>query len=348
MTSQILTAAIDSFANPRGYLATASVGLPPRQTLEALTADQDEWARGALAPQDYDLVVDRTRASYAHMVGLDPDRVAQGSQASVMTSIVAAGVPTGAEVLCVEGDFTSILFPFMQRADLVVRHVPLSALADSVTENTWLVVFALVQSANGQVADIPAILEAAHRHGARTFCDLTQSAGVFPIDASQFDASVCHAYKWLCAPRGVGFLGLSEDFDALLTPLQAGWYAGDEIWQSVYGPHMTLASTARRFDVSPAWQAWAGAEASIALFAGLDIAEVWELTSGLGDALCDALGIRQQHQAIVTWPDGSGRDLSKLTAAGIRASGRAGRLRASLHIWNDLSDVDAVAVALRG
>ena len=68
--------------------------------------------------------------------------------------------------------------------------------------------------------------------------------------------------------------------------------------------------------------------------------------SGLGDALCDALGIPQQHQAIVAWPDPSGQHLRTLIDAGIRVSGRAGRLRASFHLWNDLSDVDAVVGAL--
>ena len=110
---------------------------------------------------------------------------------------------------------------------------------------------------------------------------------------------------------------------------------------------MNLAPNARRFDVSPAWQAWIGAEQSLALFAGLDLDEVWAHTSGLGDALCDAVGIPQQHRAIVTWPDSSGDDLGKLMEAGVRCSGRAGRLRASFHLWNDLSDVDAVAKALR-
>jgi selenocysteine lyase/cysteine desulfurase len=170
---------------------------------------------------------------------------------------------------------------------------------------------------------------------------------VLPVDATLFDATVCHTYKWLCAPRGVAFLTLSERLDALLTPLQAGWYAGDDVWQSCYGPSIELAKTSRRFDVSPAWQAWVGAEQSIGLFAGLDMSEVWQRTSGLGDALCDALGIPQQHQAIVSWPDASGSDLNKLIEAGIRASSRAGKLRASFHLWNDERDVESVVRALR-
>ena len=347
MTSASLQSAIESFGDPRGYLAVASIGLPPRQAVDALTADLQAWSLADRDPQGYDAVIERTRASYASLVGVHPDRVAQGSQTSVLTSLIAGAVPAGAEVLCVDGDFSSIVFPFLQRPDITVRSVALEALADSITDETWLVVFSLVQSSRGVVADIASINAAAARHGTFTMCDTTQGAGVLPVDALLFDATVCHTYKWLCAPRGVAFLTLSTRFDALLTPLHAGWYAGDDVWQSCYGPSMSLAPTARRFDVSPAWQAWIGAEQSIGLFDGLDIDEVWARASGLGDALCNGLGIPQQHQAIVSWPDASGADLQKLFAAGIRASGRAGRLRASFHLWNTQGDVDAVLHALR-
>jgi selenocysteine lyase/cysteine desulfurase len=347
MTSASLQSAIESFGDPRGYLAVASIGLPPRQSVDALTADLLAWSHADRDPQGYDSVIERTRASYASLVGVHPDRVAQGSQTSVLASLIAAAVPAGAEVLCVDGDFSSIVFPFLQRSGIRVRQVSLEALADSIADDTWLVVFSLVQSSRGAVADVAAITAAAAAHDTYTMCDTTQGAGVLPVDASLFDATVCHTYKWLCAPRGVAFLTLSERFDSLLTPLHAGWYAGDDVWQSCYGPSMALAPAARRFDVSPAWQAWIGAEHSIALFEGLDIDEVWARTSGLGDALCDGLGIAQQHQAIVSWPDVSGGDLRKLIGAGIRASGRAGRLRASFHIWNTEADVDAVLDALR-
>lgn len=344
--SAALVAAIDQFREPRGYLAVASIGLPPDSAVAALRADLAAWAAADRDPQGYDAGIARTRQSYARLVGIPASQVAIGSQTSVLAALVAAAAPDGAEVLVPDGDFSSIEFPFLQRPDLRVRVVPLEALADEVTDGTWLVVFSLVQSATGVVADVDAIVEAAARHGAYTFCDVTQAAGVLPVDARRFDVTVCHSYKWLCSPRGVAFLTLSERFAPLLTPLQAGWYAGDDVWTSTYGPAMHLAADARRFDVSPAWQAWVGAEPAIALFAGLDIPEVWAFTSGLGDALCEAVGIPAQHQAIVTWPDSSGRDLKKLIDAGIRVSGRAGRLRASFHLWNDLSDVEAVARVL--
>lgn len=346
MTSAALTLAIESFDAPHRYLAAASNGIPPRRAREALAADLDSWSAGLSDPQDYDGIVERTRASFASLVGVPASRVAIGSQTSVMISAVAAAVPAGAEVLCVDGDFSSVIFPFLQ-AGARVRCVALNELADAITDATWLVAFSLVQSSSGAVADVSAIVEAAARHGAFTLCDTTQAAGVLPVDAARFDVTVCHAYKWLCSPRGVAFLTVGARIDSILVPVHAGWYSGENVWESCYGPAMNLAQDARRFDVSPAWQAWVGAEQSIALFEGLEIAEVWDLASGLGDSLCDALGLPQQHQAIVTWPDASGSDLLKLKAAGIRASGRAGRLRAAFHLWNTEDDVAAVVAALR-
>jgi selenocysteine lyase/cysteine desulfurase len=334
------------FDGGRDFLAAASIGIPTRETSAALRADIDLWATASRDPQDYDGMIERTRAHYARLVGVRPDRVAQGSQTSVLTSIVAAAVPEGAEVLCVTGDFSSIVFPFMQRPGVRVRHVAIADLAEAITDETWLVAFSLVQSATGVVADAAAIAAAAATHGAFTFCDTTQAAGVHPVDASRFDVTVCHTYKWLCAPRGIAFMTVGTEIDQHLTPLQAGWFAGESVWGSCYGPVMNLAPDARRFDVSPAWPAWPGAETAIRFFADLDIGEVWAYTCGLGDSLCDALGIPQQHQAIVTWADPDRADLDRLVAAGIRASGRAGRLRAAFHLWNDEQDVANVVAAL--
>ncbi|MCU1414277.1 MAG: aminotransferase [Microbacteriaceae bacterium] len=345
MTS--LTTARNSFDAGRDFLAVASVGIPTRETTAALRGDLDLWSAARRDPQDYDGIIENTRGHFARLVGVGADRVACGSQTSVIVSVVAAAVPDGAEVLCVDGDFSSIIFPFLQRPSITVRNVPLAGLAAAITDATWLVVFSHVQSATGVVADVDAITAAAEAHDAYTLCDITQSAGVHPVDASRFDATVCHSYKWLCSPRGVAFLTLSTRFQSLLVPLQAGWYAGDDVWQSCYGPTMTLARDARAFDVSPAWPAWVGAEPAIRMFADLDISGVWDYTSGLGDALCDGLGIPQQHQAIVTWADPDGSDLGKLNAVGIRASGRAGRLRAAFHLWNDDIDVEHVLAALR-
>lgn len=348
--AEAVVAARSEFTVRPGYLAACTLGVPTKSTQRAMRADAEQWAVGESCAMRYGAVIERVRSLYSTLVGIDAGRIALGSQASVQTAILAASVPDNAEVLCVDGDFSSIVFPFIAQAHrgVRVRHVALEHLAESITANTWLVSFSLVQSSNGRVADVPAIVAAAHAVGARTFCDTTQAAGWMPIDASLFDATVCHSYKWLCAPRGASFLTVSARMQSELpTPSQAGWYAGDDVWGSAYGPDMQLANDARRFDVSPAWPVWVGAEASLELFTSLDASAIRDHVVALGDRYAEGLGLDVRGQAIISCADAEGVQLQKLIDAGITASGRAGCARVAFHIWNDEADVDAALEALR-
>ncbi|GAA4157274.1 aminotransferase class V-fold PLP-dependent enzyme [Gryllotalpicola daejeonensis] len=339
----------EEFAATSGYLAACTMGLAPASTRRAISADLELWAAGLASMGGYDDIANRGRAAFARLSHVSPSRVAIGAQVSVQASVIALAAPDDAEILCVNGDFSSVLMPFAQQAHRGVRlrQVPLEALADSVTDETWLVAFSLVQSATGRIADADAVLDAAARHGTRTLVDLTQSAGWLDFDASRADATLTHAYKWLCAPRGACLMTVSERFQHELRPVQAGWYAGADIFSSCYGPDIVLADDARRFDVSPAWQAWVGAAASLELFAGLDLEAVRAHDVGLADELRAALGLPATGSAIVTWADPGGRDVQAMTDAGLTVSGRAGNARVAFHVWNDERGVARIVDAVR-
>jgi selenocysteine lyase/cysteine desulfurase len=342
-----------SFPAVPGYLAACTLGLPTTGTLEALSADLAAWQETRTDAASYGAVVEGARRSYADLVGVSVRDVAIGSQTSSMVAMIAASVPDGAEILCVEGDFSSLVAPFLMQAHrgVRVRHAPLAELAEHVDASTWLVAYSAVQSATGAVADATAIRAAARAHGALTLNDLTQAAGWLPVDAAADDITVCHAYKWLCSPRGVAFLTVRDTVVDRLRPSQAGWYSGEDVWSSCYGPSLHLADSARRFDVSPAWQAWVGAAPAIALFAALDATAVYLHDTGLAASLRSGIGDRRPlltgtPSAIVTWLDPAGEDLRAMQAAGISASGRAGRARVAFHLWNTDDDVAAVLEAL--
>ncbi|MDL9980108.1 aminotransferase class V-fold PLP-dependent enzyme [Microbacterium sp. ASV49] len=339
----------DAFVGGAGYLSACTTGLPPQIARDAIIADVLAAASGRPDPIAYSAAAERSRAHFARLVSVSLDRVAIGSQTSVLAALVATAVPDGAEVLCTEGDFSSILLPFVHAGrDITVRVAPVHELTTAITADTALVAFSVVQSATGEVADVDGIVDAAARAGALTLCDATQAVGWLPVDASRFDAVVCHAYKWLCSPRGVAFLTLSPRLQDAVRPVFAGWYAGDDPWSSCYGHEVELAHDARRFDVSPAWQAFVGAEPALALFAQADPRELYAYTTGLAAAFRDRCGIPQPERpsAIVTWPDETGCDLARLSAAGITASGRAGRARLAFHVFNDPSDVRLAAAVL--
>lgn len=339
-----------SFTRVPGYLNAATVGLPPRPVLAALRATLDEWEAGGASPVAYDAHVTAAREAYARVVGVPAGHVAVGSQASVLAGTVASSLPDGAEVLTVEGDFASVVFPFSVHADrgVTVRHVPLEALADAVRPSTTLVAYSLVQSADGRVADAAAVREAARRAGALTFCDTTQAVGWLPVDAGAADVTVCSAYKWLCAPRGVAFMTVRPEVLDRVRPTSAGWYAGASVWESVYGPSMTLAADARRLDVSPAWHAWVGGSVALELFAGADVVRVRDHDVRLADGLRERLDLEPAGRAVVSLPDADGARKAALEAAGCVVAGRAGMVRLSFHVWNDEDDVERAAGALRG
>lgn len=334
-----------AFPDSRGYVAACTAGIPPFATRDAVREDLDAWPD----PVRYAASAERCRASFAQLVGVDPATVALGAQTSAMVSLLAASLPDGAVVLCPEGEFSSLVLPFVHAGrGITVRTAPLAVLADAIDAETALVAFSIVQSATGTVADADAIVAAARRHGTRTLCDATQAVGWMPVAAGAFDALACHAYKWLCAPRGVAFLTLGEEFAASVGPRQAGWYAGADPWASCYGTDAALAASARRFDVSPAWQAFVGAEPALALFAGADPRALRHEVTGLAAALRRRLDLPEPARPtpIVTWRDEDGDDITRLRAAGIVASSRAGNARVALHVFNDGRDVDDIAQAL--
>lgn len=345
------TVRLDAWSPAPGYLNASTLGLPPRRTADAVREAVDAWQAGGACAVRYDEHVQASRALYARLVGVPASWVAVGSQASVMTAEVAVALPDGALVLTVDGEFTSVTGPFEHQSRRGVRTVgvPLEQLAAAVRElRPAVVAFSLAQSADGRLADADAVAEAARAVGALTLCDTTQAAGWYDVDASRWDVTVCSAYKWLCAPRGTAFLTVRPEAADRLSGHNAGWYAGADVWASVYGPGLRVAADARRFDVSPAWLSWVGTRTSLEVF--LDVPPATRRSHGadLADRLRERLGVAPEGRPVVCLSDADGSVLAALARAGCTAVARAGRVRLSFHLWNDGEDVDRVVDALAG
>ena len=191
-----------------------------------------------------------------------------------------------------------------------------------------------------------AIVAAAARVGARTCVDLTQSLGWLPVGAATFDYSVCHAYKWLCAPRGTAFLTVRAGLDETLTPLAAGWCSADDVWGSCYaGPHPALRQRRPLRPLTALVRSVPGTEGALR---AVRLARCRGGARPRGRARerrafgawfffgcwgCWSSG----NSAIVTWPDADGSELAAMQAAGIVVSGRAGNARVAFHLWNTLA-----------
>lgn len=339
--------------HPAGvFLNTATTGLPPDPSWQALQQTWADYRAGAAQGSDYDAPIAAARDAFAQLASVPAEQVAVGSQASAFVGLVAASLPEGSEVLTATGDFTSVLFPFLARerllaGSLTVREVPVAEIADEITDTTTLVAVSAVQSADGTVADLGAITEACARTGCWSLLDTTQAMGWFPVPAGDFDFTVTSGYKWLLAPRGTAFLTIRPERMDQIVPITASWYAGENRWSSIYGAPLRLADTARRYDLSPVWHSWVGAAASLELLLGYGVDAIHAHNVGLANAFRSGLGLPASDSAIISLglrPGGAER----VQDAKITAAMRAGRLRVSFHLNNSQHDVDRAVDALAG
>jgi selenocysteine lyase/cysteine desulfurase len=330
------------FDLPDGYLNTASVGVPPAAVADRLEEAIAEWRRGAAQPADFDPAVESGRAAFADLVDVPVDRVTIGASASPLVGLVAAAVPDGARVLVAAGEFTSVSFPFAAQAHrgVTVVECPLEHIGERAPEYD-VVAVSVAQSADGRLVDLDA-LRTARDAGTRVVLDATQSLGWLPARLGWADAVVCAGYKWLLSPRGVAWMAVHPELE--LVPHHAGWYAGDDVWRSIYGLPLRLAHTARRLDSSPGWFAHVGAAAALPWLAGLDRAAVLQHCAGLADTVRAGLDLPPAGSAIVA-VDRPGA-AERLAAAGVVGSIRAGAVRLAFHLYNTTDDVDRVLDAL--
>jgi selenocysteine lyase/cysteine desulfurase len=332
------------FPGAPGYLNTAAIGLPPQRAVDALQEAIAVWQSGKAHAPAYDDDVAKARRLFAQLVGVPVDWVAIGSQVSALVALAVTAIPPGSRVLCPDREFSSVIFPLLVREDLQVEFVPLEALPNAIGRDIDAVAFSVVQSADGRVADLGAIETAAADHGALTILDATQGAGWLPFDATRVDVVVAGTYKWLLSPRGTAFMTVRPELQARMQPLYAGWYAGEDPWDSIYGPPLRLANSARRFDLSPGWLNWVALVPALELLLDVGTDTIHRHNVGLANSLREQLGLGPSNSAIVSLELDTHFDDTRL--AGLHTAYRAGKLRAGFHLYNTEEDVERLGKAL--
>lgn len=330
------------------YLNTASYGLPPSPSWDALQAALEDWRGGRTSWEHWGVPGEDARASFARLVGVPVDTVAIAANVSTLVGLVAASVPDGSRVLAPDVDFTSILFPFMAQArrGVTVRLVPAAELAGEIRADVDVVAFSAVQMATGEVADLDAVASAAEEHDVLTVVDATQAAGWLPLDGSRFDVVAAHAYKWMLSPRGTSFMAIRPERMAGVVPHAAGWYAGEDPLATFFGPPLRLAESARRFDTSPAWFMWVATAPALHTIERIGVEAINKHDVGLANRFRAGLELEPADSAIVFCDIEDAAE--KLERAEIRAAVRGGRLRTSWHVYNTPADVDRTLDVLAG
>jgi kynureninase len=226
----------------RVYLANHSLGRP----LDAVADDVQEainawYARMGNAWTPWNAEIASFRSRLASLLGgVRPDSVIPKTSAGQGLRAVLNSYDSPPRVVATRGEFDSldvILREYARRKRVGLTmiearpdgHFDTADILARIGRGTDLVVLSEVIFTTGQrLADLPAIVAAAHTAGARVLLDVYHSLGVFPVDlrALDVDFAVGGSYKYLRGGPGACFLyAHPRHLDAGLRTLDTGWFA---------------------------------------------------------------------------------------------------------------------------
>ena len=310
------------------------------------------WQRGtAHWIDDFDVIAERARRSFATLVGVAATDVALVPSASVGVGSVAASLTPFDRVIVPDDEFTSLLFPLLvaESNGATVTRVDVDDLYHAIDDDTSLVALSHVQMQTGRVAALGPLLDRAAEVGARVLLDATHGLPFVGTDGllQRVDFVVCAAYKHLLCPRGVAFFVVRHDHHDDLFAWNANWRATDGRYERFFGGALTLAADAARFDVSPAWLPWIGAATSLDLLGTWSLGGELTRSTHMAARLATELGVEWGGSSIVCVPVAHVDEaLAALDDGQIKASARGDMIRLSTHVYTTERDLDRVVDVL--
>ena len=224
------------------YLVSHSLGAMPRRTSTYLQQFADEWSsRGVRAWHEGWWEVGRmTGDLLAPVLGVAAGTISMHQNVTVTMSIIASCHTFGGKrnrIVMTDLEFPSNMYLFegfrRYGAEIVyvksadAMRTDLDALLDAIDERTVLVPLSYVLFKSACIQNAAAVIEKAHKVGARVILDVYQAAGTVPMEVEglRADFAVGGSVKWLCGGPGAGFLYVRPDLATELEPAIVGWAA---------------------------------------------------------------------------------------------------------------------------
>src|SRR5215831_6703303 len=224
------------------YMISNSLGAMPRGVYKKLHAYADLWAeRGVRAWEEgwWEMAVS-VGDKIAPLVGAMAGEISLHQNVTQTQAVISSCFdfrPPRNKVVMTELEFPSIQYfyheqrRFGARVELVPSSDPvrfdLEAFLAAIDETTLLVPISLVLFRSSFIVNAKAIVEKAHRVGARVILDVFQATGAIPFGVRELgvDFAVGGVLKWLCGGPGVAYLYVREDLRSEFKPALTGWIA---------------------------------------------------------------------------------------------------------------------------
>jgi len=314
------------------------------------------------------------RGLFARLINAREDDIALVPAASYGVSVAARNLPLGKgrTVVLLAEQFPSNVYAWRESADgagaevvTVGRpeHGDLTrGVLDAMDERTAVVALPHCHWADGALLDLETIGRRCRELGAALVLDVTQSAGVMPLDvgAIQPDFLVTACYKWLLGPYSFGFLYVAPHRQNG-KPIEFNWRArlGSEDFSALVHYQDAYLPGARRFDVGEC----ANFHTIPAVIEALRQLLDWEVPAIANTLAARTLGIAARAAALglesldaekraghflgLRFPRGVPDGLlEELKKDRVYLSVRGDSLRVTPHLYNSDADVDRLMHAL--
>jgi isopenicillin-N epimerase len=212
------------------YLNTGSFGSLHKRTFDDYLEGLREFERNPTMnhPVFWERA-DEARRRLGPFLGIPAEDLAFTSNVTVSMNMAILGLDwnEGDEILASDSEYSAIdncIHHAETRHKLVVRRVPLpksptspkqiiDAFAAQITPRTRLLSVCHVYSGTGTILPVAELAALAHKHGAMIAVDGAHAPGQIPLtlEASGCDLYGGNCHKWLCSPKGVGFLYASPE-----------------------------------------------------------------------------------------------------------------------------------------
>jgi selenocysteine lyase/cysteine desulfurase len=205
---------------------------------------------------------------------------------------------------------------------------------------------------------VKALSHLAKKHDVYALVDVAQSAGISKIDVQDWDVDALFGscVKWLCGGPGAGYMYVKQDQVNTLEPDIIGWFSHQNPFEFDILRYRAASSAKRFWGGTPSVAPFVMASASIELMLKIGIENIIAYNKHLKAALMERLqakstvsilpalkDLEQQGGSLCVGAKNMDEVEGKLQSAKIHFDRRENIFRLSLHIMNDIEDLDAIA-----
>lgn len=351
-----------SLAN-KTFLNSATMGQLPRTASEAVVAhlQRRDYSAAVDAPKWFD-DLDRLRGKLGQLVNAQATDIAFIPTTSHGLSIPLNGIDwqPGDRIVTLDPEFPNNTYApsLLTRQGVEFIECPIERLAEHVNGRTRMILVSAFNYVTGMRAPIAEIRRLAPQ--ALLYVDGTQGCGGVRFDVTALDIDIfsVHGYKWMLSPTGAGFLYVKPSVRQWLEPNVVGWRSHNNWrdWANLHHGMPEFSDAAERYEGGfPAMPLLYAMEQSVDLFLSLGTEVIEARVLGLAArlrAIVEALGGKVEHEntpiLACRFPGVDSNALVKeLQARNIIVSARHGLLRVSVHLYNNLADLEVMGAALR-